>query len=103
MSAGSENFGPFANVPSADIHPAGFACRVCRRPVRVLRRHIPLLVARMCFFQCGCGPTTVVWEDENQPNARVWPKNIRLARRTGAEVLIFNGDRELSPGFGGMN
>jgi hypothetical protein len=98
----TEHFGPFLNVPSAAIRRAGFKCDSCRRPVRVFRHPLPMLVPRMVFYACRCG-TIVVWEDERQPTQGNWRMNVELLRRSGAGVLIFNGAKETPPGFTGIN
>jgi hypothetical protein len=64
---------------------------------------MPYGVARVCFYNCRCGPSIIVWEDENQPTERIWPKNIELALKAKAEVVIFNGSRPLSEDFQGIN
>jgi hypothetical protein len=103
MKPKSKPFGPFVDIPSSDIHPAGFRCYLCSRPVRVLRHVMPYGVIRMCFYSCRCGPSIIVWEDEKQPTAQIWPKNIELARKTKADMVIFNGERPLSEDFQGIN
>jgi hypothetical protein len=91
-------------VPSELIKRAGFACRSCGEQVKVVRQGFPQVVApRLCAFACDCGATVVVWEDERQPTRRTWAVTMKLARRTGAEVLIFNGNKSTPPGFSGCN
>jgi hypothetical protein len=99
----TERFGPFLNVPSADIQRSGFDCHGCGKPVRRLRKVVPFLVARIVFYSCQCG-TVVVWEDERQPkDAQHWAQNIRLLKKAHVEVIVFNGNKETPPGFSGIN
>jgi hypothetical protein len=103
MSAETVLHGAFL-VPPELIERAGFACRSCGAHVKVVRQGFPQLIApRMCAFACACGPTVVVFEDERQPTRRSWSLTMKLARRTGAEVLIFNGNKPIPPGFAGCN
>jgi hypothetical protein len=56
----------------------------------------------MMFYACRCG-TIVVWEDERQPTRKVWDNNIEFLKEAGGDVLIFNGDKPIPPGFQGVN
>jgi hypothetical protein len=95
--------GAFLVAPEL-IKKAGFNCRICGEQVTVIRQGFPQVIAsRLCAFTCDCGPTVVVWEDERQPTRRAWVWTMKLARRTGAEVLIFNGNKPVPPGFSGLN
>jgi hypothetical protein len=97
-------FGPFLNVPVAEIHLAGFDCFCCKRPVERFRQVVPHVVPRMCFYTCRCGGCIVVWEDERQPNdSKIWDWNMKLLKQAGADLAIFNGNKPLSPGFSGCN
>lgn len=98
----TERHGPFL-VPSELIKPAGFCCKSCRHPVRVVRQMVPLLLPRICIFACGCGVGVAVWEDECQPTENTWRLNMELARKTGAGMLIFNGGKDTPPEFQGRN
>lgn len=102
-SSRTRTFGPFRDVPTEDVKPAGFKCKVCHRLVEKFAMVLPGLVVRMLFYGCLCG-TLVVYEDEAQPqDARTWRLLADLMNKTGAKVLIFNGNRELSPDFNGLN
>ena len=95
--------GAFLVAPEL-IKGAGFTCKVCGEPVKVVRQGWPHIIApRMCAYTCACGVTIMTWEDERQPTRRSWSLTLKLARRTGAEVLIFNGNKPTPPGFGGVN
>jgi hypothetical protein len=97
-----EPFGPFREIPSDQIRFAGWPCPRCRKPVRKFGQVIPMLVPRMMFYGCRC-VTVSVWEDEFQCGPKTWPRNVALAKRTGAGLLIFNGGRDTPPGFSGIN
>jgi hypothetical protein len=98
----SEPFGPFLNIPSAEIRFAGWPCKRCRRPVRKFGKVIPSLVPRMMFFDCMCG-TVAAWEDERQPSQKTWTKSVQRLRESGAGVVIFNGNKDTPPEFQGLN
>ena len=103
MSTRTIQHGAFL-VPPELIKRAGFDCKACGEHVRVVRQGFPhAVVARMCAFTCGCGPTVMVWEDERQPTRKTWLLNMKLARRTRTEVLIFNGNKPTPPSFSGLN
>jgi hypothetical protein len=86
------------------IKKAGFGCKTCGAQVTVVRQGFPQIVApRLCAFTCGCGATVMVWEDERQPSRRSWSLAMKLARRTRAELLIFNGNKPTPPEFSGIN
>jgi hypothetical protein len=73
-----------------------------RKPVRRFGQVVPELSPRMMFYACRCG-TIVVWEDERQPTRKVWDNNIEFLKEAGGDVLIFNGDKPIPPGFQGVN
>jgi hypothetical protein len=103
MSAKNVLHGAFLVAPEL-IKKAGFNCRTCGEQVTVVRQaFLDVIVPRLCAFTCACGPTVVVWEDERQPTRRTWSMTMKLARRTGAELLIFNGNKPMPPGFQGLN
>jgi hypothetical protein len=102
MKGETRAFGPFLDVPADAVSDAGFHCLHCRRPVERFAQVIPDLVPRMLFYGCPCG-TVVVFEDEAQPNQKLWWHNIKLLKKTGAKVLVFNGNRPLEEGFSGVN
>ena len=103
MSGEKRPFGPFVNIPVADIRGAGFICYGCRRPVEKLAKALPMMVPRLIFYACSCG-TIICWEDERQPRgSRHWRMNTKLMRASGARVVIFNGNRPLAPDFSGTN
>ena len=95
-------FGPFLGVDSELIHFAGWQCPRCRKPVRKFGQPVPGLVPRMIFHACQC-VTVMTWKDEATPTAKIWPKNVELARRSGADLLAFNGGRDTPAGFQGIN
>jgi hypothetical protein len=101
--AATRPFGPFAEIPNEEITLAGFRCPFCKTPVERYAKTIPEMVPRVLFYACQCF-TVVCWEDESKPTgARVWRHVNELAKATGAEVLLFNGNRPLSPDFMGIN
>jgi hypothetical protein len=103
MNKKTRAFGPFTNVPVDAIKPAGFSCKYCKQPVEKFSQAVPYLVPRMIFHACKCG-TLFTWEDESQPDSsRVWKFNVRLMRRSGAQLVVFNGNRPLRPDFSGAN
>jgi hypothetical protein len=102
MNRAEEAFGPFLNVPSAAIQRAGFKCDRCGKPVRVFRHALPILVPRVSIYNCKCG-SVICGEDEEQLTQAIWQMNVELLRRSGAEVVIFNGAKETPPGFTGIN
>jgi hypothetical protein len=95
-------FGPFLIPQDHPILDAGWRCRDCRQPVKKLVK--PMLgLYIMHFYACRCG-CVAVWADEKQPcGAKHWRQNMRLARRTRAEIMIFNGNKPLPPGWQGLN
>jgi hypothetical protein len=95
-------FGPFSNIPSDLIKAAGFGCRVCQKPVERFVQSLPYAVPRMIFHSCACG-TVVTWEDENQPRRKYWRLLVRLLQKSGAKVLMFNGNKPLDESFSGFN
>jgi hypothetical protein len=56
----------------------------------------------MVFHGCACG-TVVTWEDERQPHRRDWRHLVKLLRKSGANVVIFNGNKPLKENFSGRN
>jgi len=98
----TRDFGPFTGVGIDEVEPAGFRCQHCGTDVERARKVVPGGVPRMCFFACPCG-CVVVWEDERQPTQRRWWHAIKLLKRSGAKVAIFNGDKTLPPDFSGLN
>jgi hypothetical protein len=101
--AATRPFGPFAEIPIDQITLAGFRCPFCKHPVERYAKTIPNMVPRVLFFACRCF-AAVCWEDESKPTgARVWRLVNDLAKETGARVLMFNGNRPLSPDFMGIN
>jgi hypothetical protein len=101
---GSRRFGPFLNVPAAEVDPAGFNCQRCNRAVEVLRKVMPGVVPRMILHSCPCQYMTVTWEDEGSPrNARAWRSALKLMKRAGVQVLAINRGDKGRPGFIGPN
>jgi hypothetical protein len=96
------SFGPFVEIPCELIKNAGFSCRTCRRPVERFAQAIPYGVPRMVFHACGCG-CVVVWEDEIAIKHRHWRSMVALLQRSGAEVLMINGNNPLEESFSGVN
>jgi len=101
-SPATEDFGPFAKVPSEQIQPAGFKCSSCRKPVRRLKKVVPVLIPRLIIHACKCG-AVVGWEDEWQASARSWPSIIELLKQNRAGIIIINGGKETPPDFQGVN
>jgi hypothetical protein len=101
-SAATEDFGPFIKVPSEQIQPAGWKCKICRKPVRRFKQIVPVLIPRLVIHACKCG-TAVCWEDEQNPNKKNWLSIIDLLKGTDTQIVIFNGDKETPPGFQGVN
>ena len=56
----------------------------------------------MIFHACRCG-TVVTWEDETQARCKDWRPLVRLLQKSGAKVVMFNGNKPLSEGFSGLN
>ena len=98
----TRHFGPFSNVSTEEVKPAGWHCRHCRQPVEVAHQIVPYVVPRMIFHACECG-TVVTWEDENNPSRASWRHLTRLMRKTGVKVVMFNGNKPISPDFQGRN
>jgi hypothetical protein len=96
-------FGPFLNVPAALIHPIGFNCPLCHKPVRRFGIQTPTVVPRMLIHACGCGPSVATWEDESPVSLKTWRKTIALARRAKVDVVMFNGGKDTPPGFSSFN
>jgi hypothetical protein len=96
------SFGPFCNVESNRITFAGWPCSRCRKPVRKMAVAAPNVAPRMIFYACPC-VTVCCWQDERQPNAKIWPSNVGLALSTGSKVVVFNGDKPTPPDFQGIN
>jgi hypothetical protein len=97
-------FGPFTNVPQELIHPVGFDCSQCGGTVRRFGVVMPHLIPRLVFYSCRCG-TISVWEDEAQPHgSQHWALNIELLKKSGASLVIFNGNKSRPPpSFAGIN
>jgi hypothetical protein len=103
MAPKTENFGPFADIPSDSIKPVGFSCRICKHPVRRFCAVVPNLVPRMMFYVCKCG-AIAVWEDEKQPkDAQHWRQNIKLLKKAGVGLVVFNGNKPTPASFSGIN
>jgi hypothetical protein len=96
------DFGPFRNVDAESIKPAGWGCRHCRKPVRFISVVVPHLVERLNFHSCKCA-TICTWEAEQQPTAERWSRHVKLARKAGADLVIFNGNKPTPPEFPGLN
>ena len=88
-------------VPAEKIKPAGFNCPECRKGVEKLVVPMPSVFI-LHLYACRCG-AVVVWADESQPCRKTWKRNLRLLKSAGAEVLMFNGNRPLSPAVMGIN
>ena len=102
MSAETERHGPLLVQLGLTV-PAGFFCKCCRQPVRILRQPVPFLMARVCVYACQCGPGVTVWEDERHPTRKSWRHTMQMAKEAGAGMLILKGDRPTPPEFSGMN
>jgi hypothetical protein len=97
-----ERHGPLL-VPLEMIKPAGFICKYCRAPVRVVRQVVPFLVPRVCVYACDCGPGVTVWEDQSNPDAKTWARAMATAREARVDMIVFNGGRDTPPEFSGLN
>lgn len=77
-----EQFGPFLDVPVAEIRPAGFDCPKCRKPVQKWSaRYFPEVSDFMLIFACRC-TSTGCWQLENLPQtAKHWFRIVRLAKK----------------------
>jgi hypothetical protein len=96
-------FGPFIEVPSHLVRKVGFTCPTCRNPLERLAQVVPYLVPRVVLTACDCG-CVVTWEDEHQVKSRRgWQELVGFMKRTGMDVIIFNGNRPTPPGFSGIN
>ena len=104
-SVSQREFGPFL-IPldyPFPIAKAGWVCRDCNKPVEKLIVCIPGGILRAHFYRCHC-VCVGVWADEQQPHgASHWQMNVRLAQKTGAELLVFNGNKPLPPDFQGFS
>jgi hypothetical protein len=57
----------------------------------------------MIFYGCHCG-TVACWEDEANPqDSDHWAANVALLKKAGADLIIFNGGKEVPPSFSGIN
>src|SRR5258708_1925709 len=97
-----ERFGPFLAIASRQIHHAGWSCRHCRQPVRRFATAVPDLFPRILFFACRCG-CVATFEDERRPTKKTWPDCVRLLKNSGAGMVVFNGGKDIPPGFQGLN
>jgi hypothetical protein len=98
-------FGPLLIPPDYPypIAKAGWVCRDCNKPVEKLIVQMPQGIYRQHLYQCDC-VCVGVWADETQPHgARHWQLNVQLAKATGTEFLLFNGDKPLAPEFQGFS
>jgi hypothetical protein len=103
MNEATQTFGPFLIPAEHPVVEAGWRCSRCQEQVRKLFKVIPYLIPRSVLYSCRCG-TVVTWEDERQPkDAKHWAQNIKLLRKRGAQVVVFNGNKPTPPGFGGQN
>jgi hypothetical protein len=88
MKNASEHFGPFLEVPSGEIWPAGFTCARCNRPVRKWpARYFAEAGDCMLILSCKC-VSAGCWELENPPrNSEQWSRLVRMARKNKCEFV----------------
>jgi hypothetical protein len=98
----SEDFGPFLAVGSQLIQPAGWKCKGCGKPVRVLKQVVPVIVERLMIYACDCG-ASVHWESEINPTRKSWPFLMEMLKGTGCQIAICNSGKDTPPGFQGTN
>jgi hypothetical protein len=98
----TEDFGPFIATGGQLIQQAGWKCQSCRKPVRVLKQAVPVIVERLIVYACDCG-ATVHWESEFQPSRKRWPLIIELLKETGCKIAIYNSGTDTPPGFSGTS
>ena len=98
-----KKFGPFLIPENHPVYEAGWRCLDCGEQVLKLVKPMPIGIYVIHFYACRCG-CVCVWADEQQPSGpKHWRHNMRLARKAKAEVLMFNGNKPLPPGFQGFN
>jgi hypothetical protein len=98
----SEDFGPFIATGGQLIQPAGWKCKCCGKPVRVLKQAVPVIVERLIVYACDCG-ASVHWESERQATRKNWPLIIELLKESGTKVIICNSGKDTPLGFQGTN
>jgi hypothetical protein len=98
----AEDFGPFLAVSSQLIQPAGWKCKGCGKPVRVLKQAVPVIVERLMIYACNCG-ASVHWESEINPTRKSWPFLMEMLKGTGCQIAICNSGKNTPPGFQGTN
>jgi hypothetical protein len=98
----TEDFGPFIAVGSQLIQPAGWKCKGCGKPVRVLKQVVPVIVERLVVYACDCGAVTC-WEAERQATRKTWPFLMELLKETGAKIAICDSGKDTPPGFQGTS
>ena len=99
---GTEDFGPFLAVGGQLIQPAGWKCKGCGKPVRVLKQAVPVIVERLIVYACDCG-ASVHWESERQASRKNWPFLLELLKETGCKIAICNSGKDTPPGFQSIN
>jgi len=84
----NERFGPFLEVPSAEIRPTGFTCPQCNKPVRKWpARYFAEVGDCMLILACSC-VSVGCWEFENPPrNSEQWARLVRMAREKKCEFV----------------
>jgi hypothetical protein len=103
MSANDRQMMGPLSVSIDDIKLAGFSCKLCHRPVKVVRHGTPELASRACLFACDCEIGVVTWEHELAPNRKSWARLMKQARKGDVALVIFNENKLLPPGFAGLN
>jgi hypothetical protein len=83
-----EPFGPFLEVPSSEIQPAGFTCPACREPVRKWSGHFfPEVGDFMLVLACKC-ISAGGWELRNPiRTAQQWFRVVLLAKKHKCEFV----------------
>jgi len=82
------SFGPFSDVPAAEIRWAGFVCNTCRKPVQKwLARFVAEEGDFLMILSCPC-VSAAAWACENPPqNAKDWRRIVALAKKHRCEFV----------------
>src|SRR5258707_997005 len=86
--APKEDFGPFLQVPSRDIHETSFDCPSCGNRVRKFLQFFPQVADFMSIYVCGC-TSVAVWELEAPPTcSEHWERLTQLQKRNDRDIII---------------
>lgn len=91
MSAeAKQNFGPFADVSTKDIHPTNFDCPRCKLRVRKHLKYIHEMADCIGIYVCDC-IGAAAWQLENPPSSSShWERLVKMAKKTGAEFVVLD-------------